>query len=75
MQIQEENMIEKSSEEYKGWKIEVGKEDNMCSNYSFDIIDSSGNGQHVKMGGETRERALERAKEMIDLEKKIETES
>ncbi len=67
-------MIEQSTEEYRGWKIEIGKEDTLCSSYSFDIIAPSGNRQHVKMGGDTRERALERAKEMIELEQKIETE-
>lgn len=66
-------MIEKSTEEYKGWTIAIGKEDNMCSSYSFDITDPSGNSQHVKMGGDTKERALERAREMVDLETAMES--
>jgi hypothetical protein len=55
-------------ENYNGWSIAVKEGKNMCANFSFDITDPSGKTQHVKMGGENSERALERAKEMIDLE-------
>jgi hypothetical protein len=53
---------------YNGWTIRVNPESNMCSNFSFDIIDSSGCEKHVSMGGDNEKRALERAKEMIDME-------
>jgi hypothetical protein len=53
---------------YKGWTISVTAEKNRCANFSFDITDSSGNKQHVSMGGDNEQRALERAKEMIDME-------
>lgn len=56
------------TENYNGWKINVGREKNMCSSFCFDITDPSGRTQHVSMGGDTQERAFERAREMIDME-------
>ena len=53
---------------YKGWSISVTAEKNMCANFSFDITSPSGHRQHVGMGGDNRQRAMERAKEMIDME-------
>lgn len=53
---------------YNGWTIAVNPEHNMCSNFSFDITDPSGLGKHVSMGGDSEGRALERAREMIDME-------
>lgn len=53
---------------YKGWTISVTAEDNMCAHFSFDIISPTGYAQHVSMGGVTEQRAIERAREMIDLE-------
>ena len=53
---------------YNGWGITVKEEQNMCAHFSFHITDPSGRTQHVKMGGESEQRALERAKEMIDME-------
>ncbi len=53
---------------YKGWTLSVNAEKNKCSNYSFDIIDPSGHSQHVAMGGDNKQRAEERAMEMIDME-------
>lgn len=55
-------------ENYKDWTIAVTPEKNLCAKFSFDITDPKGKSQHVSMGGESSERALERAKEMIDLE-------
>ncbi len=53
---------------YKGWSLSVTAEKNMCANFSFDIISPSGHRRHVAMGGDNRQRAMERAKEMIDME-------
>jgi len=53
---------------YKGWTISVAAEKNMCSSFSFDITSPSGHSQHVAMGGDNTQRAVERAKEMIDME-------
>lgn len=63
-----------NSERYNGWKIEVGREDNLCSSFYFDITDLDGNTHHVAMGGDSRERAFERAREMIDMEIEFNTE-
>jgi hypothetical protein len=54
---------------YKGWTLSVTAEKNMCANFSFDITSPSGHCQHIAMGGDNEQRAMERAKEMIDLEK------
>lgn len=53
---------------YKGWTISVQAAENMCAHFSFDITAPSGYTQHVAMGGENEGRAVERAREMIDLE-------
>lgn len=57
-----------TSDTYKDWTIVVTSENNMCSNFSFDIISPDGYSQHVSMGGDNVQRAMERAKEMIDME-------
>jgi hypothetical protein len=57
-----------TTDAYNGWTIQVNPESNMCSNFTFDIVDSSGHEKHVSMGGDNEKRALERAKEMIDME-------
>ncbi|WP_458775716.1 hypothetical protein [Desulforhopalus sp. 52FAK] len=56
------------TERYKGWTISITASNNLCAKFSFDITDPSGKSQHVKMGGEKAQRAMERAKEMIDME-------
>jgi len=53
---------------YRGWNITVKAEQNRCANYSFHITDPSGHRQNVTMGGDNEQRALERAREMIDME-------
>lgn len=54
---------------YKGWTISIMAVDNKCSHFSFEITNRSiGYNQHVSMGGITQQRAIERAKEMIDME-------
>jgi hypothetical protein len=58
----------KSTVDYKDWTISVSAESNMCSNFSFDVTDPAGRTQHVGMGGDDERRAMERAKELIDLE-------
>lgn len=61
-------MNEQITDSYKGWSITVTAEDTMCAHFSFSIADPNGKAQHVSMGGHNALRALERAKEMIDLE-------
>lgn len=61
-------MNSRTTDSYNGWTISVTAEKNMCANFSFDITDPSGRRQHVAMGGDSEERALERAREMIDME-------
>jgi hypothetical protein len=56
------------SDIYKGWTISVTAADNQCSHFSFDISNPSGYSQHIPMGGITEQRAVERAREMIDME-------
>ena len=56
------------SNTYKGWNININECKEMCSGFSFDITDPCGKTSHVRLGGDSRARALERAVEMIDLE-------
>ncbi|TKB27043.1 hypothetical protein FCL47_07635 [Desulfopila sp. IMCC35006] len=53
---------------YRGWNITVAGAEKLCSHFSFTITDPSGKAQNVAMGGDNAERALERAKELIDME-------
>ncbi len=53
---------------YRGWNISVKAEKNMCANFRFEITDPSGHKQIVTMGGDNEKRAMERAREMIDME-------
>jgi hypothetical protein len=57
-----------TTDTYRGWTISVIPEANMCANFSFDIAAPSGHSQHIPMGGDNEQRAMERAREMIDLE-------
>ena len=61
-------MKEQSENVYRGWNITVEAENKMCSNFSFSISDPSGKSQHVTMGGDNKQRAMDRAREMIDME-------
>jgi hypothetical protein len=56
------------TEIYRGWQIVLFKAKSLCAVYGFDIIDPQVKMHHVAKGGEKRERALERAREMIDME-------
>jgi hypothetical protein len=46
----------------------VTAQQELCAHFSFDITDPSGHKQNVKMGGDNEQRALERAREMVDME-------
>lgn len=61
-------MEHKITDIYKGWTIFVSAADKQCSSFSFDIQSPSGDIQHVALGGITEQRAVERAREMIDME-------
>ncbi|MDR2550271.1 MAG: hypothetical protein LBD10_08760 [Desulfobulbus sp.] len=58
-----------TNETYRDWTITVTPGKNMCSNFSFDITSPCGHSQHVAMGGDNERRAMERAREMIDMER------
>jgi hypothetical protein len=56
------------NDSYRDWDITISAEHNMCSNFCFDITDPSGRTQHVSMGGDNEQSALEKAREMIEME-------
>ena len=53
---------------YRGWEIRVKAEQNLSSNFSFDIVNPSGKTQQIALGGDNEQRVLERARDMIDME-------
>lgn len=61
-------MTDRVQKVYRGWNITVEGEGKMCSNFGFSITDPSGKTQNVSMGGENKQRALHRAREMVDME-------
>ncbi len=64
-------MSEHHIDYHKGWSITVNEAKKMCANFSFEITSPHGITQRVTMGGDSVERALERAKEMIDMERAL----
>ncbi len=61
-------MNDKNSSTYKGWKIRVHTCEFVCEYFSFDLTDPCGKLKRVPLGGKTREEAMKKAMEMIDLE-------
>ena len=61
-------MSDSMKDTYKGWTLSVAAEKNLCSKFSFDITDPTGRSQHIALGGDSADRAMERAREMIDME-------
>ena len=61
-------MNETVTKNYKNWIITVTPEQKLCSHFSFSICDPTGKTQHISMGGDNVQRAIERAREMIDME-------
>ena len=53
---------------YRGGTLKVTAQIQMCASFSFDVTSPTGYTQHVSMGGENKQRAAERAREMIDME-------
>lgn len=60
-------MKEVMQETYRGWNISVTAKQELCAHFSFAITDPSGRKQNVKMGGDNEQRAVERAREMVDM--------
>lgn len=60
---------------HRGWMICITAHQQHCSNYSFTITSPTGHPQQVTMAGDSRERAEERAREMIDMEIALEENS
>ena len=63
-----------TTEMYRGWQIEVWGQEELCANYSFAVQSPEGVRHDVKMGGEKSSRAIERAKEWIDMELSLQNE-
>ena len=67
-------MTEMKSDSYHGWGIKVSCARDESSFCTFDIIEPTGHAHHVSMGGDNEQRALERAKELIDWELSLQSE-
>lgn len=61
-------MSDKNSSTYKGWTIRVHTCEFMCEYYSYDLTNPCGKLKRVPLGGKTKEEAIKKAMEMIDLE-------
>ncbi|MBM9616928.1 hypothetical protein JWJ90_21945 [Desulfobulbus rhabdoformis] len=61
-------MANANTKTYKGWNIRVHECEVLCSYFSFDLTDPCGKVQRVPLGGETREKALDKAMKTIDNE-------
>jgi len=61
-------MTTPTTDVYNGWTISITTQERFCANFSFDITSPPGHTQHVSIGGENKQRSLQRAREMIDME-------
>ena len=59
-------MTDPNKATYKGWNIRIHECEVMCSYFSFDLKDPCGKLKRVLLGGETREKAFEKARRTID---------
>lgn len=60
---------------YKAHTIRVQPHQDQCSEYAYVIIDPEGTEiKHVTRGGDTQDKAVANAKEMIDFELKLKQE-
>ena len=58
--------------QYKDHTIKIQPHQDQCSEYAYVIVDPQGKEiKHVTKGGDTEDRALANAKEMIDFELKL----
>ena len=54
---------------YKGYTIHLREHEDKCSNFAFTIFDLNGRElKNVSLGGENRDSAVDKAREMIDFE-------
>lgn len=54
---------------YQNYTIRIQAHQDQCSEYAYVIVDPEGNEiKHVTKGGDTQDRALANAQEMIDFE-------
>ena len=67
-------MSNQQQHDYQGWRIDIQPCQQFCASYSFAITSPAGRRQEVPLGGENAGRALERAREMIDLEMALEAD-
>ncbi len=57
---------------YKDYTIRIQPHQELCSEYAYVIVDPQGQEiKHVTNGGDTQDRAVANAKEMIDFELKL----
>ncbi len=59
------DVIEKN---YAGWVIRIIRQKSMEESFSFEIVDPQGNCKHVDTGGNTYQEAIDRAKEMVEVQ-------
>lgn len=61
-------MDDKNQSTYKGWNIKIHDCEFLCSYFSFDLTDPCGKLKRVPLGGSTKDSAMKKAIETIDLE-------
>jgi len=61
-------MSDINSSTYKDWNIRIHECEFLCSYFSFDLTDPCGKIKRVPLGGSTKDSAMKKAMEMIDLE-------
>lgn len=60
------------SKEYRGWTIELVPDKKFaCSNFAMTLKSPEGTEKHVPAAGDSEDRAMERGREMIDMEHEL----
>ncbi|BBD09181.1 hypothetical protein [Desulfovibrio ferrophilus] len=56
------------SEDYRGWTITLRPTDEYCARFAMTLTDPDGGEKHFAAAGDTEARALERGREVVDME-------
>lgn len=60
--------IQMLREEYRGWTIQLRPHEEHCSRFAMTLISPEGKEKHFSAAGDTQDKALARARDVVDME-------
>lgn len=58
-------------EDYRGWTIRLRPHNEYCSRFAMTLISPDGKEKHFSAAGDTQDKALARAREVVDMEQDL----